>query len=470
MKKKYGSLIKNIGLFTIGSLGSKIVAFLMLPLYTAILTANDYGIVDVMNSSAYLLMPILLLSITDAVLRFGMDPDYEKSDTLSTTIKILLRGTTVLILGIGIINALHIFKVSIGYWIYLLVVFVLGSLNNIFVIFLKTKNKASIIAISGIAGTLVTCLSNIICLIFLKLGINGYMISNALGLLIQLFLQLIIGKIYLEIHFKNYNDLSKPMIKYSTPLIANSIAWWINNASDRYILTAIKGADINGIYSISYKIPTILTTFQGIFYNAWSISAISEYDEKDSDGFLGNNYVFYSFLSIFLCSIIILFNIPLAKVLYSGEFYKAWQCVPFLLVGTVFNGIAQFEGAFFAAAKKTKEVSLSTFIGAIVNIILNFVLIIKIGPVGAALSTMVGYFITWMLRTIFLSKFASLKVEWKIQIIAIILLISQAIIATYNKIYFMQIIIIVLILMIHLKYIKMISNIVLEKIKSRSDS
>lgn len=88
MNKKNKSLIKNIGLFTIGSFGSKILSFLLVPLYTAVLTTTEYGSVDLITSTASLLTPILLLSIFDATLRFGMDSNYKKEDVLSTSINV----------------------------------------------------------------------------------------------------------------------------------------------------------------------------------------------------------------------------------------------------------------------------------------------------------------------------------------------------------------------------------------------
>lgn len=78
MNKKSESLIKNIGLFTIGSFGSKILTFLLVPLYTAVLSTVEYGSVDLVTSTASLLTPIFLLSIFDATLRFGMDSEYKK--------------------------------------------------------------------------------------------------------------------------------------------------------------------------------------------------------------------------------------------------------------------------------------------------------------------------------------------------------------------------------------------------------
>ena len=266
------------------------------------------------------------------------------------------------------------------------------------------------------------------------------MIGLVSGMFIQFFYQLFFGKIYKDFHICRYDDLSREMIKYSFPLISNSIAWWVNNASDRYILTFMAGIATNGVYAISYKIPTILTTFQGVFYNAWSISAISEFDSDDKDGFIGNNYMTYSFFSIILCSLLILLNIPIARVLYSNEYFNAWMCVPFLLVGTVFNGISQLEGALFAATKKTKEVAKTTIIGAIVNVVFNFIFIYLLGAVGAALATMCGYCITWMLRTKSLNNFVKIKINWRVHYFSVFLLIVQSILATLNLFIIIQVI------------------------------
>ena len=67
--------------------------------------------------------------------------------------------------------------------------------------------------------------------------------------------------------------LIKAMVKYSVPMIPNSISWWISNSSDKYMLTAFCGVAVTGIYSVAYKIPTFLTTFTTIFMSAWQISA-----------------------------------------------------------------------------------------------------------------------------------------------------------------------------------------------------
>ena len=453
MKQKNKSLLKNLGIFTIGSFGSNILSFLMVPLYTAVLNTDEYGSVDLVTSTAALLTPILLLSIQDATLRFGMDPKYKKEDVLSTSINVIFKGTQVLLVGLVLVCILNLVNISKIYLAFLFVFFVLGALNNILNLYLKAKNKASVIAVSGILCTLITCSSNVLLLVVFKCGIIGYMVSNTMGIFIQVVYQLVVGRAYKDIHIRNYTDLSEPMIKYSSPLIANSISWWINSASDRYILTWLRGVSANGIYTVSYKIPTILSIFQNIFFNAWSISAIAEFDENDTDGFIGTNYSMYSFISMFVCSGLLIINIPLAKFLYRGDYFAAWQCVPFLLLGTVFSGISQFEGSLFAATRNTKQVAKTTVIGAIVNIICNFVFIYFIGEIGAALATLFGYVVTWALRTIYLQSFIKMKVNWFNHFASLFIITIQTLLATLNILLIVQIAILLTILILNRKFV-----------------
>lgn len=463
MKQKNKSLLKNLGIFTIGSFGSNIVSFLMVPLYTAVLNTAEYGAVDLMTSTVALLTPIMLLSIQDATLRFGMDPVYKKEDVLSTSINIIFKGSALLLIGLIVVSILNLVSISTVYLTFLFVFFVLGALNNILNLYLKAKNKASVIAVSGIICTLITCSSNVLLLLVFKLGIIGYMISNTIGIFIQVVYQLVVGHAYKDIHIRNYTNLSKPMIKYSSPLIANSISWWINSASDRYILTWLRGISANGIYTVSYKIPTILSIFQNIFFNAWSISAIAEFDENDTDGFIGTNYSGYSFISLFVCSGLLIINIPLAKFLYRGDYFAAWQCIPFLVFGTVFSGISQFEGSLFAATRNTKQVAKTTVIGATVNTICNFVFIYFIGAIGAALATLFGYAVTWALRTIYLQSFMKMKVNWFNHFTSLILVAIQAIIATLNISWIIQIVIFLAVLILNKKFITPVVNQIIKR-------
>lgn len=446
MNKKVRELSSNTLLFTISNFGSKVVSFLMVPLYTAVLSTEQFGVIDLLSTTVQLLIPIFTLNIQDAVLRFTIRDEFNKGNILNTALQILFFSS----LGLSVLMIILSHYFDNNYLAFLFFSFVFGSLYNISSMYLKATNKVKIIAIFGIAQTVLICLLNIIFLIFIPLGENGFFIANTLGFFLCDIGIIYYGKLYKLVKIKLADRiLFKRMISFSVPLVINSISWWVNNASDRYILTFFCGASVNGIYSAAYKVPTIVTTIQSIFYNAWSISAIKEFDPNDQDSFLGRVYSIYSVTSIFLCSILILCNKLVSRILFAGEFYIAWKYVPFLLCGAVFNGLALFLGCFFTATNKTKDISSTTLVGAVINILLNVFLIPLYGGYGAAFATLVGYLITWITRTVKLRKIIKLKVNWKFHIISLILLVIQSILAVFYNNEIIGIAILVLILMLN---------------------
>lgn len=468
-KSKNGELAKNTLLFTINSFGSKIISFLLVPLYTSVLSTRDYGSIDIMTSTAQLLIPLLTLNIQDAVLRFSLDKTKSPQKVMSVGYAINVIATFFLAVVLLALKAANILNFDATYIYFLFAVFVTGALQNSLQMYAKAIDKVNLLVISGISSTAISCLSNVLLLLVFKLGIYGYFISYILGHLSAVIIMLFGGKLYKGVSCKLDHQLAKEMILFSAPLAINSISWWINSASDKYILTFFWGVALNGIYSVAYKIPSILSMFQSIFYNAWSVSAITEFDKTDSDGFIGNTYSMYSCISTVGCSGIILFNILLAKLLYAKDFFEAWHFVPFLLLGVTLNGIALFEGCLFTAAKKTREVSKTTIIGAIINTICNFALIPFWGANGAAIATMIGYFAVWIVRTISLQKIIKMKVSWRKHIIIIILLMIQMVLSEFAIIYTyaIQVILFILIIILQLESIKKNIGKLSEKIKRR---
>ena len=433
MNKKYKNLTKNVGLFAVSNFGSKIISFLFVPLYTYYLSTADYGMVDLISTTVSLLIPVLTINIQDAVLRFSLDKNKNSKQILGIGLRINLYANTIFIIGLFLLQLLGILHLSSLYCFFTYISFSCGALNNSLQMYLKAEDKVFVLTISSLLQTLIVCVGNIITLSVLKIGIEGYLITSIVGYLLPIVVMFIFGKILPIKKSAVDNSIKKEMIAYSMPLIINSVSWWINNASDRYILTYISGVAVNGIYSISYKIPTILSTVQSIFYNAWSISAITEFDKDDSDGFFGNAYSFYSFLCLFFFLFIIVLNKPISKILFSGEFFTAWKYVPILLIATLFNGLALFQGCMYTAIKKTKIISQTTIIGAVVNTIMNFILIYYFSAIGAAIATLLGYLTTWSIRTIMLRKHISMKVNWTKEIFLYTIVCVEAILATIGN-------------------------------------
>ena len=163
---------------------------------------------------------------------------------------------------------------------------------------------------------------------------------------------------------------------------------------------------------------------------------------------------------VICCSIILFFSKLIAHILYLKDFYGAWLYTPFLMISVVFGALSGWLGGIYSAVKNSKIIGRTTIIGAIINIIFNFILVYFIGIMGAAISTALSYFIVWLVRFINLKKYIKLKVNVKTDFAVYLLLIFQciSIILIQNELilYSTQILFIILILCFYRNIIKKI--------------
>lgn len=434
MKRKNKELSLNIALFTVARFFPKMLTFLLVPLYTTYLSPSDYGISEIINTTVQLLLPILTVDIQDAILRFSLDKNYKPQDVLSTGLKTIFTGSIILAVALTIIAFLPSNNLDPLYLVFLAINFFSASIMNTLSMFCRGINKVKIFTISSIINSAVTLIANIILLVVLKWGLFGYLLANCLGSLTAIVLMFFGANIwdYITINVDQY--VGKEMYRFSFPLIFSCIGWWVTNASDRYLISAFLGVSVSGIYAVAYKIPSILTVFQDIVAQAWSMSVIKEFDRKDVDGFISNTYNRFNVIMILVASSLIVFNIPISKILFSNDFFKAWEYVPPLLVSVTFNAMALFLGSVYTAVKDTKTLSYSTITGALVNIILTVVLVVRIGAYGAALATAISHFIVFFIRHIFLKNYIELDINVVKDGLGYTLLIIQMFLAFFSVI------------------------------------
>lgn len=460
-KHKYKDLAVNTVIFTISSFGSKILTFLLVPLYTSLLSTEEYGTADLISTTASLLIFILTIDIADAVLRFAIERKENQEEILSFGLKVQLLGTVILSIGLMIIKCIGIFKWDDYCYYFLLVVFFVNAIHQTVTNYLRAINKLKEVAISGIIQTAGMISSNIICLVLIHMGLKGYLISIIIGsLLSSLYCFLKTGSSLLVIiKIKLDKKVQKEMVKYSFPLIFNGVAWWMNSSLDKYFIISMIGIGASGVYAVSYKIPTILTMFNQIFAQAWNLSAIKEFDKEDKDGFFSNTYSVYNAGMVLSCSAIIISNIFLARILYAKEFFLAWNYTSPLLISIVFSALSSFIGSIFTAVKNSKIFAISTVTAAVINTILNAIMIPFWGVQGAAIATAISFFTIWLVRIVSVRKYIHLKINIKRDVIAYLLLSTQAVIEHYNgHNYLWQCVIFCILMIIYFTEIKMITR------------
>lgn len=459
--KKYKDLAANTAIFTISSFGSKLLSFFLVPLYTFYLSTEDYGTADIIGTTATLLIFILTIDISDAVLRFAIERNHSQEKILSFGLKVQFSGAFVLGIALFVLRVLNVIKWEKYCYIFLLLIFILNAVHQAFTNYLRAINKIKEVAVSGVLQTLVTIIFNIFCLVFLKLGLIGYLISGVAGFTISvLYCFFKTGVSFSELLFaKCEKNIKKEMVMYSVPLIFNGIAWWMNSSLDKYFITSILGIGASGIYAVSYKIPSILTMFNQIFAQAWNLSAIKEFDKDDKDGFFSRTYTVYNAGMVLSCSMIIIMNIILAKFLYAKDFYEAWKYTSPLLISIIFSALSSFVGSIFSAVKNSRIFAISTVSAAAVNTLLNAVLIPVIGIQGAAIATAVSFMVIWLIRLNSTRKYINMKLNIKRDVFAYALLAVQAVIEHFrNHNYVFQILIFLMLVLIYFKEIKVITG------------
>lgn len=466
--EKYKYLFKNIGLLTLSNFATKLISFFLVPLYTSILTTSEYGIYDLFNTTVSLLVPLLTIDIQEAVLRFSMDKDVNYKGVFSTGCYYTIFSCILVYVAI-FINYLFCFSpVLKNYTVEFLLLYTFYAFSGVIVYFARGIARIRDISVAGVLSSIVMIFGNIIFLIFLRLGLHGYFIATILGLATQSVYLLIKIRCWRYIEFTRNSTLRHEMVSYSKPMVANAISWWINNASDRYVVTYICGVAVNGIYSVGYKIPSIISILQNIFGQAWTLSAVKDFDSEDKNGFLINIYNLYNFLLVLICSILIFIDKPIAKILFAKEFYTAWIYAPFLLISTVFSGMAGYIGGLFSALKKSDSFAKTSIITAIINTILNILLVFWIGAIGAAIATAVAYFIMWYLRLKEIKKYIKLRVNLKRDFAAYFILFVQAVflicVQVDSLISWYQIPLIIIIILL---YIKELHDEIIKKLKKQ---
>ena len=444
MKDKYKYLIKNVGILTISNFASKILVFLLVPLYTSVLSTEEYGIYDMAITTTQLLFPIITVNIVDGVMRFIMDKNYERKKVVNVGFAYILGGVIIATVLIFIATAIDVLGNFKGYEILILLYYISYTMNQYLIQLSKGLEKITDMGIAGALGTVVMIVGNLLFLLVFQSGLKGFFVANILAQAVPTIYLFIRVKLWKYISFKVDKTIRTEMVKYSAPLIFTVVGWWINSAADRYVVAFIIGMAANGILSVAYKIPSIINTLQSIFVQAWQVSAIKEYENSDKVVFYSDSFIILNFLMCIACSILIILSRPLAEILYAKDFFSAWKYVPFLLIASVLNSASGFLGPILAAKKDSKSMAVSAIYGSVFNIVFNIILVYLIGIQGATITTVISSFIIFLIRRKAVARALFISKEWTVYLVWGLLIIQA--IAEIKENYYIQLIMIVAII------------------------
>ena len=395
-RKNNRALLTGTITYAIGNFGTKFLSFLIVPLYTYYIMPSDLGDYDLLLTAVSLFSPLITLKISDATYRWIIKDEENEVPYISATYKLLIRHCIIVALALLLINMF----IPIWQCYYFIAILVGDRILECLQKILRGLKNQKLFAISGLVHTAIMVGYNAFMICVLHKGVVALLQGSAISLYVTIVFILIAEKRLRKVDLKpNYGKQQRQMIKFSAPLVPSNLCWWVMSASDRYVIRAFLGRAANGIYSVTYKFPSVLQTIFLMYNNAWTDMALAELEKGEQS----EEYTKKIFQQLYQVSFGMVFVlIPLTKVvmkvILSTTYKEAAIYVGFLYLGTVFQGFSSFSGIGYLKSKKTGGAAKTSVIGAVVNIVIDILCIHFIGLFAASISTFLGFFAMWITR------------------------------------------------------------------------
>lgn len=421
---------KKLFIYGIGIIFSKILVFLMVPIYTRVFAVSDYGYYDVIISDMQMIVSIAFVEIWSGIMRY-MFADDDKYKPIKAMIKMLPFMIIVYAVIIFVIS--HIIELRYPFIICLYGIMYL--LYNIATTICRGFNKNIDYVITGLIYTIISCGLSIIISFNYSKDIKYLFISQIIGYLMAC--------IYVEIRTCSYKNSLKSfvdykyilkMLKYSLPLMMNSFSFLFLGTYNKNVVLKVMGESASGQYAYVSKFSAIVSIIISIYSLAWQEQAFLYADREDR----GDIYAYYinNFIKCIGLAIpsYILLSCFASPYIGGNGYLQATILIPMIVLSAFLADLSGIFSVVIAVNERTDQTFISTVMGAIVNVILVNFLVKKYGANGASLSLCIGFLVAAFARYIFVKKTINYK---KIQgyLLAIILVEVMFIIKANNNIF-----------------------------------
>ncbi len=391
----YKRLISNTVVLGVGKFASKLIVLFMMPFYTLILSPEEFGTADLVSQTANIIIPLACIGVCDGLFRFALDCE-DKKKVFTTSITALTAGSVVMAIALPILTFFEVFE---GY-VWLIGAYVIcANFHSACAQYIRAQGKTVLFAAQGILNTVLTVVLNILFLWQFKWGALGYVLSVVIADLSVTVLIVICAKLYRDFTPEKFSkETLSELLKFSIPYIPTTMLWLITSVSDRYIVKLFCGIEETGLYAAAYKIPTLLTLACGVFIEAWQFSVVKDVEGEERAKFFEKVYYAYLSFIFIVSSILIAATQIFTRILLAESYFVSWEYVPVLIAATLFSTLVSFMGSIYFAEKKSVLSMLTSLMGAIINVALNFILIPDHGAMGAAVATFISYLAVYVIR------------------------------------------------------------------------
>ena len=400
-QKKYTTLVSNTLLFAISNFSSKLLSFFIRPYLSYALDSPDVmGVSSLLQQATNLLIPVVSLGVAYAIIRFGLDKENDKASVFVNGAATIGLGFLVLLLAMPLVSLI---PNAAEYLPFLYLCVLASCLRTLCTQFIRSRMLNRLVAIDGVLTTLSPLLYYLLFLSVLRMGATGFLLANALADLTSMVFVFFAGGCWRYCKPKRFDrGLWRDMLRYCLPMIPASISFWIINASDLfYVQGMCDGIDGKsstwwvGLLKAGYYLPQIITIVGQIFYEAWQLSAVTE--ESERSAFFSK--VFRVYAAVMFCCVagVIWLCQPMMHV-FREDYFLGWQFVPFLTLASMCTCLNNFLNSVYVVYKRSTSSFYTMLVGAVVNLVLNFLFIRWFGPWGVTMASFISLLIVFLLR------------------------------------------------------------------------
>lgn len=413
-------LIKNTGIIAVGGMATKLVQFLLLPLYTSVLPPTEYGAVDYLNTIALFCVPVASLLMDEALFRFLIDCETEEDRrrAVTATVGVLALGCVLFAALMGVLEL--VFHPDSFWWIVGLVY--AGTMLQMVSALLRGFGDTMGYSLANFLASAVMIVLNVLFIAVFRWGVEGMLSATVIaqgGVALVFAVRKRVWR-YVDLSLIDRAYMGR-LIRYAVPLVPNKVSWTIMNMLDRLVIMVTLGPGAAGLYAVAYKFPNVMDQVYGFFYQSWKESSARSLNaEGDEVDFYD---AIYRMLRRFMMSVVLGMTalMPLVyDLMIDWQYHEGILYVPILLLATFFSNISGFYGGIFTAHKDTKIMGTTTIVSALLCLVLNLVLIPSIGLYGASVATLASMFVVNEYRRVKVRAYARLTEDRREQALTLL--------------------------------------------------
>lgn len=405
MMNRNRKLLRNTSFIVIGNIGSKLIGFIMLPLYTNWLSPADYGLASLLTVYASLLLNVIACDVSDAIYIFPIGATQDKVKTYYSTGFFFQVFCCAAALPLTfVLSQLSIEDVFFRHIWYIYAILVTALFQKYTQDFCRGINKMSVFSFTGIVQTFM--MAGLSLALIPQMGVYGFVIATITSNIATAMFTFIYSKSYQYLSLRAFSIASlKEMLHFSLPLIPTAILWWLVSGLNRPILEEYTGLFSIGLLAVAMKLPSIVNLTFGFFQQAWIVTVVEEYKKPQFDVYFNKMFRMIFAVQAMACMVITMAGKPFIHLMTTDDYYSAYLYIPLLTIGAVFSNISAFLGTAFSANRKTGYTFYTAIFGGFTALTANLLLIPHWGLLGACLSIVLAHIASALSRIVFSNKF-----------------------------------------------------------------